>query len=74
MFLFGAVKLTKNFDILDMVLDLMEMKGVLFSSGGFGQNIIIFGVDMSSSVHVWVAAMARKAGRRVFWAGKAAKG
>ena len=24
----------------------------LFSSGGFGQNVIIFGVDMSSSVHV----------------------
>ena len=24
----------------------------LFPSGGFGQNVIIFGVDMSSSVHV----------------------
>ena len=23
-----------------------------FPSGGFGQNVIIFGVDMSSSVHV----------------------
>ena len=25
---------------------------VLFPSGGFGQNVIIFGVDMTSSVHV----------------------
>ena len=23
-----------------------------FSGGGFGQNVIIFGVDMSSSIHI----------------------
>ena len=35
-----------------MVLDLIQ--GELFShpSGGFGKNVIIFGADMSSSVHV----------------------
>ena len=34
--------------ILVMELDLIEK----FPGGGFGQNVIIFGVDMSSSVHV----------------------
>ena len=30
-----------------------DMKGTFsFPSGGFGENIIIFGVDMSSSVYV----------------------
>ena len=51
-FLFGAAKLVKmliliNTCILDMVLDLMWI-----GTGGFGKNVIIFEVDVSSSVHV----------------------
>ena len=39
-----------NMDILDMELD---RKGSFsFPSGGYGQNVIIFGVDMSSSIHI----------------------
>ena len=55
--LFGAVTLTKNADI-----DQYEHSGYgigfdrktafSFPSGGFGQNVIIFGVDMSSSAHI----------------------
>ena len=55
--LFGAVTLTKNADI-----DKYQYSGYgigfdrrgsfSFPAGGFGSNIIIFGVDMSSSVHV----------------------
>ena len=33
-----------------MELDLIEKE--VFPDGGFGQNVIIFGVDMSSFVHV----------------------
>ena len=53
----GAVKLTKNVDI-----DKYKFSGYgigfdgkgtfLFPDGGFAQNVITFGVDMSSSVHV----------------------
>ena len=55
--LFGAVTLTKNADI-----DKYKCSGYgtgfdrrssfSFPSGGFGQNIIIFRVDMSSSAHI----------------------
>ena len=54
--LFGAVSLTKNADI-----DKYKYSGYgigfdrvnFYSFGnGFGRNVIIFGVDMSSSVHV----------------------
>ena len=54
--MFGAVSLTKHVDI-----DQYENCGhgigfdrkIIFSVGdGFGRNCIIFGVDMSSSVHV----------------------
>ena len=39
-----------NMDILDMELD---RKGSFsFPSGGYGQNKITFGVDMSSSIHI----------------------
>ena len=38
-------------NVLDMVLDLMEMK-LLFPNGGFCQSVIIFGADMGSYVHV----------------------
>ena len=54
--LFGAVSLTKNADSdkykhsgYGIGLD----RGSVYSVGnGFGRNVIIFGVDMSSSVHV----------------------
>ena len=55
--LFGAVRLTKNPDI-----DKYQYSGYgtgfdrksifSFPGGEFGQNVIVFGVDMSSSVHV----------------------
>ena len=56
-FLFGAVTCNKNADI-----DKYQYSGYgtwfdrkesfSFPGGGFGSNVIIFGVDMSSSVHV----------------------
>ena len=55
--LFGAVRLTKNADI-----DKYQYSGYgigfdressfSFPGSGFGQNVIIFGAEMSSSVHV----------------------
>ena len=55
--LFGAVTLTKNVDI-----DKYKYSGYgtgfdrrstfSFPSGGFGQNIIIFGADMNSFIHI----------------------
>ena len=55
--LFGAVTLTKNIDI-----DKYEYSGygiqfdrrsrLIFPGGGFGQNVLIFGEDMSSSAHI----------------------
>ena len=55
--LFGAVTLTKNADI-----DKYKYSGYgigfdrrgsfSFPGGGFGQNVIIFGADMSSSIHI----------------------
>ena len=55
--LFGSTKLTKNAD-----LDKYEYTGYgigfgscsecSFTDGGFGKNAIIFGADMSSSVHI----------------------
>ena len=55
--LFGAVTLTKNADIdknghsgYGMGFDI---KGRFsFKSSGYGQNVIVFGVDMSSSPHI----------------------
>ena len=55
--LFGAVKLTKNADVnkyryfgFDIGLD---GKGVFsHPTGNFSNNAMIFGVDMSSSVHI----------------------
>ena len=38
--------------ILVMELDLIEERGFSFPDGGYGQNVIIFGVDMSSSAHI----------------------
>ena len=55
--MFGAVKITKNSDIdkykyfgYGIGFDRHETSS--FPTGGFGQNVIIFGVDLSSSVHV----------------------
>ena len=55
--MFGAVTLTKNTDI-----DKYKYSGYgigfdwrssfSFPSGGFGQNVLIFGADMSSSIHI----------------------
>ena len=55
--LFGAVRLTKNADINNYPYSGYRIgfdRKSSFSSpgGGFGQNVVIFGVDMSSSVHV----------------------
>ena len=55
--MFGAVKLTKNPDIDKYRYSVygigFDRKGSFsFPGGGFGLNVIIFGLDMSSSVHV----------------------
>ena len=55
--LFGAVTLTKNADINKYGYSCygigFDRKSSFSSpSGGFGQNVIIFGVDMSSSAHI----------------------
>ena len=55
--LFGVVKSTKNVDInkyrySGYGIGLDRKGSFSFPSSGFGQNVIIFGVDMSSSVHV----------------------
>ena len=55
--LFGAVTLTKNTDIdkygySGYGIGFDRRSSFSFPSGGFGQNIIIFGVDMSSSPHI----------------------
>ena len=55
--LFGAVTLTKNTDIdkygySGYGIGFDRRSSFSFLGGGFGQNIIIFGVDMSSSPHI----------------------
>ena len=55
--LLGAVRLTKNADIDKYGYSGygigFDRKSIFsFPSGGFGQNVIIFGVDMSSSAHI----------------------
>ena len=55
--LFGAVTLTKNPDIdkygySGYGIGFDRRSNYSFPGGGFGQNIIIFGVDMSSSAHI----------------------
>ena len=55
--LFGAVTLTKNV-IIDKYgyssyeIGLDRKGSFSFPSGGFGQNVLIFGVDMSFSAHI----------------------
>ena len=55
--LFGAVMLTKNADIdkygySGYRTGFDRRSSFPFPGGGFGQNVIIFGVDMSSSAHI----------------------
>ena len=55
-FLFGAVTLTKNDDIEKYKysgygIGFDRRSSFSFTSGGFGQNVLIFGADMSTSIH-----------------------
>ena len=55
--LFGAVTLTKNADIdkygySGYGIRFGRRSSFSFPGGGFGQNVLIFGVDMSSSAHI----------------------
>ena len=55
--LFGAVDLTKNADIekygySGYGIGFDRRGSFSFPGGGFGQNVLIFGVDMSSSAHI----------------------
>ena len=55
--LFGAVTLRKNADIdkygySSYGIGFDRKSSFSFPSNGFGQNVIIFGVDMSSSAHI----------------------
>ena len=55
--LFGAVTLNKNTGIQKYKYSGYEIgfdrrSSLPFLSGGFGQNVLIFGADMSSSIHV----------------------
>ena len=55
--LFGAVTLTKNADIdkygySGYGIGFDRRGSFSFPGGGFGQNILIFGVDMSFSAHI----------------------
>ena len=56
-YLFGAVTLTKNADIEKYKysgygIGFDRRSSFSFPNGGFGQNILIFGADMSSSIHI----------------------
>ena len=55
--LFGTVTLTKNFDIdkygySGYGIGFDRKSSFSFPSGGFGQNVLIFGADMSFSAHI----------------------
>ena len=55
--LFGAITLTKNTDIekykyFGYGLGFDKRSSFSFPSGVFGQNVLIFGADMSSSIHI----------------------
>ena len=55
--LFGAVTLTKNVDIEKYKysgygIGFDRRSSFSFTGGGFGQNVLIFGVDMSTSIHI----------------------
>ena len=55
--LFGAVTLTKNADIekyrySGYGIGFDRGSSFSFPGGGFGQNVLIFGADISSSIHI----------------------
>ena len=55
--LFGAVTLAKNTDIDKYKyscygIGFDRRSSFSFPSSGFGQNVLIFGVDMSASAHI----------------------
>ena len=55
--LFGAVSLTKNADIEKYKysgygIGFDRRSSFSFPRGGFGQNVLIFGADMSTSIHI----------------------
>ena len=55
--MFGTVRLTKNVDIDQYQysgyrIGFDKRSSFSFPNGGFSQNVILFGVDMSSSFHV----------------------
>ena len=55
--IFGAVTLTKNADIEKYKysgygIRFDRRSSFSFPSGGFGQNVLIFEADMSSSIHI----------------------
>ena len=55
--LFGAVTLTKNADIEKYKysgygIGFDRTSSFSFTGGGFGQNVLIFGSDMSTSIHI----------------------
>ena len=55
--LFGAVTLTKNINIdkygySGHGIEFDRRSSFSFPGGGFGQNVLIFGADMSSSAHI----------------------
>ena len=55
--LFGAATLAKNADIQKYEYSgygtgFDRRSSFSFPGGGFGQNVLIFGVDMSSSAHI----------------------
>ena len=54
---FGAVTLTKNADIekckySDYGIGFDRRSSFSFTGGEFGQNVLIFGVDMSTPIHI----------------------
>ena len=55
--MFGAVTLTKNADIVNyghsgFGIGFNRRSSFSFPGGGFGENLLILGVDMSSSAHI----------------------
>ena len=55
--LFGAVSLTKNADVnkykySEYRIACERTSSFSFPGGGYGQNVLIFGEDMNSSIHV----------------------
>ena len=57
--LFGAVTLAKNADIEKYTYSGygigFDRKSIFsFTGGGFGQNVLIFGADMSTSIHMTI--------------------